>query len=161
VVGPIIAEVLKAHPGLEAPRLAHETVRRMIDRMVRDLLDETRRRIASAKPDSAAAVRALDHPLVAFSDQLVAESKALRGFLFDNMYRHHRVNLMTAKARRVVGELFNFYIAEPQTLPAEWQAQLGAPRSPETARLIADYIAGMTDRYALREHRRIFELEVG
>lgn len=161
VVGPIISDVLKAHPKLEAPRLAHETVRRMIDRMVRDLLDETRRRIAAAKPDSAAAVRALDHPLVAFSDQLVAESKALRAFLFDNMYRHHRVNLMTAKARRVVRDLFRFYREEPQTLPAEWSRQIRDPKSPEAARVIADYIAGMTDRYALREYRRIFEMDQG
>jgi dGTPase len=148
----------QAHPGLEPSRLTHEAVRRLINLMVSDLLAETRGRIAVLKPDSADAVRRLDRPLVAFSEAMQAHDRALKSFLFERMYRHYRVNRMTSKARRVVEELFGLLLAEPRTLPTEWQRQAGAPNSPETARVVADYIAGMTDRFAMDEHRRLFDL---
>ena len=83
------------------------------------------------------------------------DDRALKRFLFERMYRHERVNRMTARAKRVVRELFDAYLAEPEVLPAEWRSQAGAPGSTATARLVADYIAGMTDRYAFDAHRRI------
>jgi dGTPase len=158
LVGPVFQDLLREHPGLEPSRLTHEAVRRLINLMVSDLLAETRHRIAAARPASAAAVRALDRPLVAFSEAMQANDRALKRFLFERMYRHYRVNRMTSKARRVVRDLFTLFLAEPQTLPTEWQRLAGAPDRPETARVVADYIAGMTDRFAMDEHRRLFDL---
>jgi dGTPase len=158
LVGPVFQALRRAHPDLEPGRLTHEAVRRLINLMVSDLLAETRQRIAALKPESADAVRRLDRPLVAFSEAMQANDRALKSFLFERMYRHYRVNRMTSKARRVVQELFGLLLAEPQILPTEWQRQAGAPNRPETARVVADYIAGMTDRFALDEHRRLFDL---
>jgi dGTPase len=160
LVGPLIAEVEAKYPGLDEPRLIHETIRRLIDHMVSDLLAETRRRAAEARPDSAAAVRALGQPLVAFSDGMRQNDRALRSFLFTRMYRHYKVNRMTSKARRVVQELFEHYLARPDCLPDEWQRQAAALPEPARARLVADYIAGMTDRYAQDEHAKKFDLRV-
>lgn len=158
VVGPVFDELLRAHPEAEPVRLTHEAVRRLINIMVTDLVTETRARIAALKPISADAVRALGQPLVAFSPAMQAADKALRPFMFDRMYRHYRVNRMIAKARRVVQDMFHLFMEMPQTLPPEWQRQITEPGSPAAARVIADYIAGMTDRYALEEHRRLFDL---
>ena len=160
LVGPVLAEVEARYPKLEEGRLIHETIRRLIDHMVTDLLGETRRRIAEAKPDSAAAVRGLSAPLVAFSDEMRQNDRALRSFLFARMYRHYKVNRMTTKARRVVRDLFEHYLARPDCLPTEWQVQARDLPEAERARLVADYIAGMTDRYALDEHAKNFDIRV-
>ena len=88
-----------------------------------------------------------------------SEEGGLKAFLFDNMYRHFRLNRMTSKARRVVKDLFALFLDEPDCLPTEWRNQAGPPKSEATARLVADYIAGMTDRYALDEHRRLFDVQ--
>ena len=158
LVGPVFHALRQRHPDLEPSRLTHEAVRRLINLMVTDLLAETRRRIGVHKPASADAVRRLDQPLVAFSETMQANDRALKAFLFERMYRHYRVNRMTSKARRVVQELFRLLLAEPQTLPTEWQRLAGAPNDPVTARVVADYIAGMTDRFAMDEHQRLFDL---
>ncbi|WP_193369192.1 deoxyguanosinetriphosphate triphosphohydrolase [Pelagibius marinus] len=160
LVGPVLAEVRGRYPGLEEGRVIHETIRRVIDHMVSDLLAETRRRVAETRPDSAAAVRALAAPLVAFSDEMRQNDRALRSFLFARMYRHYKVNRMTTKAKRVVRELFEHYLARPDCLPDEWQAEARDLPEPGRARLVADYIAGMTDRYALDEHTKNFDLRV-
>jgi len=161
LVGPVFAAVAADHPGLETARLIHESVRRLIDLMVSDLIDETRRRLAAARPATAAELRRLDGAVVGFSDPMRENDRALKRFLFARMYRHPRVNRMSGKARRVVGELFDLYLAEPDCLPDEWRAQCDAAATPRTARIVADYIAGMTDRYALQEHRRLFDLYAG
>jgi len=157
LVGPLIGAVHDRWGALDRPRLAHEVVRRMIDVMVTDVLAETRRRIDAADPASAEAVRALPAPLVAFSDEMQAHDRALKQFLWTHMYRHWRVNRMTSKARRVVKDLFALFHAEPNTLPDEWRALADAPGTARTARVAADYIAGMTDRFALDEHFRLFD----
>ncbi len=131
----------------------------MIGVMVNDLLDETRRRIDTAAPRSADDIRALDHPVAQFSDEMAANDQALKAFLFKNMYRHYKLNRMTSKARRVVRELFALLLAEPECLPTEWRVGADGPNSETTAQLVADYIAGMTDRYALDEHRRLFDVQ--
>ena len=156
LAGPVFSEVAKRYPGLEWPRLVHESVRRMIDRMVTDLIAETRRGLEAARPKSVADIRALGRPVAAFSKDMAENDRALKAFLFERMYRHDRVNHMSAKARRVVRDLFNLFLAAPERLPGDWRQQAGSPNSPVTARLAADYIAGMTDRYALEEHRRLF-----
>jgi dGTPase len=157
LVGPVLHEVQKTYPGLEESRLIHETIRRVIDRMVGDLVAETRRRLAAAKPSSAAAIRALGTPVASFSETMSAHDKALKSFLFERMYRHYKVNRMASKARRIVQDIFGLLLAEPQCLPTEWNGQVGAPHSAATARIVADYIAGMTDRFALDEHARLFD----
>jgi dGTPase len=127
--------------------------------MVDDLLAETGRRVKEAQPASADEVRGLAAPLVAFSPDLKKADQELRGFLFENMYRHYRVNRSISKAKRVVSDLFELFLAEPGVLPTEWQGRCGAPQSEGTARVVCDYIAGMTDRYALLEHRRLFQVD--
>jgi dGTPase len=157
VVGPIFAEVAARYPGIEEPRLIHETIRRVIDRMVGDLVGETRRRLAASGVASVAAIRALGAPVVAFSAEMSANDKALKAFLFERMYRHYKVNRMASKARRIVQDIFGLLLAEPECLPTEWREHVDGAGSAATARLVADYIAGMTDRFALDEHARLFD----
>ena len=157
LAGPIFAEVANSHPGLDAARLIHEAIRRMIDRMVSDAVSESRRRLGGSDAKSAAEIRALGRPVIGFSAAMREHERALRAFLFDNMYRHYRVNRMASKARRIVQEMFQLLLAEPQCLPTEWRHHAGGPASRETARVVADYIAGMTDRFALDEHYRLFD----
>ncbi len=158
LAGPVIAEVLGLYPGLEAPRLIHEAVRRMINLMVRDVIAETTRRLGAAAPTDVAAIRSRTAPVVAFSEAMRANDRALKEFLFARMYRHHRVNQMTLKAKRVVSELFDLHLERPQLLPPEWHALTAGAGSAATARVVADYIAGMTDKFALETHRRLFDL---
>ncbi|HEV2189617.1 MAG TPA: deoxyguanosinetriphosphate triphosphohydrolase [Stellaceae bacterium] len=157
LVGPVFHEVAQKYPGLEEPRLIHESIRRMIDRMARDLIDETRSRLADAKVKSADDVRALGRPVAGFSDGMRDNDRALKRFLYERMYRHYRVNRMSHKARRVVHELFQLFVAEPDCLPNEWRAAAACGDAAVSARTIADYLAGMTDRFALDEQRRLFD----
>jgi dGTPase len=157
LVGPVLHEVRKIYPGLEETRLIHETIRRVIDRMVGDLVGETRRRLAASSVANVAAIRALGAPVVAFSAEMSANDKALKGFLFERMYRHYKVNRMASKARRIVQDIFRLLLAEPECLPTEWREHVDGAGSAATARLVADYIAGMTDRFALDEHARLFD----
>jgi dGTPase len=145
------AQVQARMPGLAGRRAIHETVRRIIDTLVSDLTSESGRRIAAHGPDSIDAVRAAP-PLIAFSAPVRAEADALKSFLHRNLYRHPEVVRMTTKASRIVRELFTAFHDEPRMLPAEH----GSRVEREGPRAIADYIAGMTDRYAIREHRRLF-----
>ncbi|MCW5747784.1 MAG: deoxyguanosinetriphosphate triphosphohydrolase [Alphaproteobacteria bacterium] len=158
MVGDIVREVRRRYPTLEQGRLIHETVRRLINVMVEDVVAETRRRLAAAAPASVEAVRHLDRPVAAFSAALAAENAALKTFLFERMYRHWRVNRMTSRARRVVADLFGILFREANCLPDEWRARAAATDERGRARVVADYIAGMTDNYALEEHRRLFDL---
>lgn len=158
LAGPVLRAVMECHPKLERGRLIHETVRRMIGHMIADLLAETRRRIARYKPQSVRAVREMGAPLVAFSDEMVKNDRALKDFLSRNMYHHYKVNRMASKARRVVSDLFQLYMAEPECLPPDWRQRMENRDQAGAARQIADFIAGMTDRTALVEHERLFDL---
>jgi dGTPase len=146
--------VLKEHPRLAERRLIHETVRRVIDTLVTDLIRTSARNIRSHAPGSVEEVRAAP-PLIAFSRQIRDESLELKRFLHDHLYRHYRVVRMSAKARRIVTEIFQAFLSDTRLLPPEFQerAQKDAPRA------IADYVAGMTDRYAILEHHRLFAIE--
>jgi dGTPase len=157
LAGPVFDEVAARYPGLEEPRLIHEAIRRMIDHMVGDLISETGTRLARSEARSAADIRALAAPVAAFSAEMREHDRALKAFLFERMYRHYRVNRMSSKARRVVHDLFGLYLAEPECLPGEWRGLAAGPGDPKTARVAADYLAGMTDRYALDEHHRLFD----
>ena len=159
LVGPAFQAMRERHGDIERRRLIHVAISQMIGAMVEDLLDETRRRLAAGGVTSVEDIRALDRPVAAFSDELAAADRAVKAFLLENMYRHHRVNRMTSKARRVVGEMFDLLFAEPELLPAEWRGQAKGKDAAGRARMIADYIAGMTDRYALEVHRKLFSPE--
>ena len=159
LVGPVFHEVRSSYPDLDVSRTIHEAVRRLIGAMVGDLLRVTQARIDDAKPASAADIRHLPHAVAQFSDEMRANDRALKSFLFENMYRHYKLNRMTSKARRVVKDLFQLLLQEPECLPTEWRDLAGKPGYRETAELVCDYIAAMTDRLALDEHRRLFDLQ--
>jgi dGTPase len=158
LVGSTFGGIAARWPGIEQPRLVHEGLRRLIDAMVVDLVEETELRIAEAAPRDVADVRRAGRPLVAFSEDMARALQALRDFLQVHMYSHYRVKRMARKAQRVVKELFAAFMAQPDCLPPTWQARAAGPGEPETAQAIADYIAGMTDRFALDEHDRLFNL---
>lgn len=159
LVGPTIRAVRDRYPDLETPRLVHEVVRRLIDRMVMDLLAESTARIAATGAATPEAIRAAPAPVVAFGPEIRDGDRVLRTFLRERMYRHYKVNRMTSKARRVVRDLFALFMAEPETLPPDWQRPARAAEgSRARARIVADYIAGMTDRFALAEHTRLFDM---
>ncbi|MGH7096736.1 MAG: deoxyguanosinetriphosphate triphosphohydrolase [Stellaceae bacterium] len=157
LIGPIFGEVETRYPGLEEQRLVNEAIRRAIDAMVRDVIAESETRLAAAGVKRADDIRALVRPVIAFSEAMRGHDRALKDFLFQRMYRHWRVNRMSAKARRVVHDLFALYLAEPHALPPEWQRLAAGPDEARTARVAADYLAGMTDRFALGEHHRLFD----
>jgi dGTPase len=155
----VFAEVALRYPGLESKRLIHESVRRLIDQMVGDLIEETRRRLEHAQLLSVDDIRRLAGPVVAFSPTMREKERDLKRFLFQRMYRHQRVMRAASEAKQVVRELFNAYLTDPSRLPVEWREQAGAAHSPQTARLVADYIAGMTDPFAFNAHRKLTEIE--
>ena len=159
LAGPVFARVEKAYPDLDAQRRIHEAVRQLIGEMVTDLISEAERRIAEAKPDSAEEIPCLGRPVAGFSERMAEDGDGLKRFLFANMYRHYKLNRMASKARRVIKDLFNLFVAEPDCLPSALRRNAGAPGSAATARLVTDYVAGMTDRYALDEHRRLFDVQ--
>ena len=158
LVGPIFAAVRHSHPDLDQSRQVHEGVRRMIGAMVDDIIAESRSRLADAGCASAGEVRALGRPVIAFSEEMAANDRGLKKFLYRRMYRHYKVNRMASKARRVVQDLFTLFVAEPECLPDDWRQRCDAAGSRQTARAVADYIAGMTDRFAFLEHQRLFEI---
>ena len=156
--GEAFAEAAKVAAGVEESRLIHEAVRRMIGAMVDDVIAETRRRLAEAQPADADALRHLDRPMAAFSEAMAAREKELKAFLAQHMYRHPRVTVKREVARRVLRELFGYYRGGLENLPDGWrEAAMGADE-PRAARMVADYIAGMTDRYAVAEYNRVFDI---
>ena len=156
LVGPIFKSISDSYPNLEKGRLIHESLRALIAAMVNDVIAEGHRRFTALKPKSTADVRALGHQLMGFSAEMAAHERAMKEFLFANMYRHTRVNRMTSKAKRIVRDLFDLLLAEPHLLPEDWQAGIDGPKTLKTARRVADYIAGTTDKFAIDEHARLF-----
>jgi dGTPase len=151
VVADLLAEIDAGHAHIEAVRRTHEVVRRLITRMIEDVIAQSRRLIAERNPASVDDIRHAGAPVIAFSPAMAAADSAIKGFLFPRMYRHARIVRIMADAERVVGDLIARYMRCPGDLPARDGA--GA----EGARAIADFIAGMTDRYALSEHARLFD----
>ncbi len=144
-------QVRRRHPDIEPRRLVSEVIRAMINTLVLDLTHTTVQRIARHQPGSVDEVRAAP-PLAAFSTGMQAQADALKQFLLQNLYRHSRVMRMMGKARRIVRELFQAFLDNPRLLSDEYRREDPI----EQARAIADYIAGMTDRYAIREHRALY-----
>jgi dGTPase len=161
---PVVREALAAArvASLDVPpsRLRHETVRRVIDAMVTDLIQETDRRLAKLDPGSADAVRRAKRRMVAFGEGMAEANQAIKDFLFARMYRHWRVNRMTGKARRLTQEVFRLLHGDPSMLPDDWRARAGEAGTVRAATIVGDYVAGMTDRYAMDEHRRLTDIAV-
>jgi dGTPase len=159
LIGPILAGVRADWPGLDDRLTRMEAVRRMIGAMVDDVMGETERRAHAAKVGSATDVRALGKALVAFSPDMFEDLSRLREFLFERMYRHWRVNRTRSQARRILADMFQLFVAEPDVLPAGWGPKAMAADEDGRARIVCDYIAGMTDRFAIEEHRKLFQLD--
>jgi dGTPase len=160
LIGPCIASVQRDHPRLDRRMQRLEAVRRMIGVMIDDVMDETRARAAASGVQSSDDVRAMDRALVAFSDARADELAKLRAFLHARMYRHYRMNRTRSAARRILREMFELYLAEPDVMPEEWRARTDNRDASGKARVVCDYIAGMTDRYAIEEHRKLFQLDI-
>lgn len=160
-VVPFLAELLdeieRLHPGLETSRATNELVRRVITRFVEDVIGRSEQLIAALAPTDADAIRRAGAPVVAFSEAIATADRQIKAFLYPNMYRHPRVGVIRQQAADVVRDLFTRFAAAPQAMPPDWAAGMAELDEPRKARRIADYIAGMTDWYALDEHRRLFD----
>lgn len=148
----LLGEIARLWPGLDASRTVHELTRRVITRFVEDAIVESGRRIAALAPRSVEDIRRAAEPVVAFSDAMAEADRAIKGFLYPHMYRHERVMRVMNDAQQIVRDLFAIYRADNEEMPEEWR-DLGDG----AARAAADFIAGMTDRYAIQEHRRLFD----
>jgi dGTPase len=154
LVASLLGEVRQAYSGLPERRLVHETVRRMINTLVTDLIRQSESNIREHSPATLEDVRSAP-ALIAYSPEMNELQRALKTFLRIHLYRHYRVLRMSAKAQRIISDLFGIFMADSRLLPPQFQSLAEQDR----ARAVADYIAGMTDRYAIREHRRIFAVE--
>ncbi len=159
--GPISEDMRRHHPDADEGRLMHAVVRQVIGTMVTDFMDTTKASLAALRPQSANDVRKAKQPTAKFSFAMQQHMNVLKEFLRNRMYRHSKVNRMLAKADQIVKDLFTYLMERPNCLPNAWYARLKDREDDERfkARLIADYIAGMTDRYAVHEHRRLFSTE--
>ena len=157
------AEVDAAHPGLDRVRRRHEALRRVFGLMVSDVIETSRGLLEVSGAQSAAEVRHLGYPVIRFSDGLWRDLQAIRAFLFARMYRSEPVNQMREAVMQVVDDLFPFYMQRPEHLPQQWQSDLAGAGGDQTAlaRLVSDYISGMTDRFALQQHGRFFDTTPG
>lgn len=153
LVGPALARVAAAYPDAPREILIAEAVSDLIGAMVEDVTRETIARLVGLAPKDADAVRHAGRQLVDFSEPMQAQLRGLRDFLYENVYRHYKVNRARSHAKRIVAALFDVFLTEPETLPPQWRAEQSQAQQ---ARAVCDYIAGMTDRYAIREYERLF-----
>ena len=161
IVGPSLAEARQASLDMPPPRLRHETIRRVINRLVTGLLDETRARLAKLAPGSPDAIRRSRERVVALTPATAEANQAIKDFLYARMYRHWRVSRMSRKARLLTEDVFRILLAEPTLLPDGWRARAGTEgKTQRAASVVCDYVAGMTDRFAMDEHRRLTDLAV-
>lgn len=152
----VLAHIGDAHPGLERPRIIHELVRRVITAFVEDAIGESQRRLARVAPVSAEEARGAGETLVGLSPPMAEAQRDIKKFLFENMYRHEKILGVWERARDAISRLFPAFFERPELMPAEWAAQAAALQGAARAVVVADYIAGMTDRYALGEVKRVF-----
>jgi dGTPase len=157
VIGGLIREVRDQYPGIDPARLTHEVVRRLIGRLIDDVVSESLRRFGTVAPTSSDEVRAAGAAIVGFSSMMAATDRAIKEFLWTNMYRHPRVAHVMNNAEEVVRNLFARFFVQPHDMPPEWVQGLHGAEAPARARHVADFIAGMTDRFALTEHARLFD----
>lgn len=154
-------QVLKEYPVVDHSRQVAETVRRMINDMILDVAETSRRRLADIRPETVGDIRSLKEPVIRFSEEMTRDMESLKAFLFPNMYRHYKINRMTSKGKRIVKDLFSLLFSEPNLLPLSWQRR--SERMPDMrakARLTADFVAGLTDASAIELHTRLFDPQV-
>lgn len=157
VTGPAFEEVDRLYPGLDPMRRRHEALRRVFGRMVEDVIAVAQNRLTSAQPKSVNDIRHMGTTIIRFSKPLYQDLKAVRSFLFHRMYRAPSVMAVRAEVTRMVDDLFPLFLRQPELLPPEWQADVtAAGDETRLARVVADYVAGMTDRFAIQEHQRLF-----
>ncbi len=159
LVGKALSDVLKAYPKLPRTKVIHETVRRMIGDMIMDALATTEKNLKRIHPKSADDVRHGHATIVCFSAQMQENSRVLKSFLTQRMYRHKDVLAIMARASRMISNLFQAYMNDPKLLPKDWQDGFLFSNESGHARQVCDFIAGMTDRYAIEQHRRLFDLD--
>jgi dGTPase len=159
LAGEALAEVVAAYPKIERSRIVHETVRRILSWMVHDVVAETARRIDLLKAGTPDDIRRAERPVVSFSAQLSEKNRMVQSFLAERMYRHDKVLAIVARAQRVVKDLFEAYMNNPRLLPEGWCEDALCDSQSRQARQVCDFIAGMTDRYALDQHKRLFDLD--
>jgi dGTPase len=152
----ILREIAAQHTHLEPGRHANELVRRLITRMIEDVIAQSRRHVVELEPESADEVRNAGRPVVGFSASMAAADRAIKDFLYPRLYRHSRIVRIMDEAEEVVRRLFAHYVETPGDLPADWLGSIDRADVAGRAVRIADFIAGMTDRYAMVEHTRIF-----
>ncbi|TIO11055.1 deoxyguanosinetriphosphate triphosphohydrolase [Mesorhizobium sp.] len=155
--GSILEGVRQRYPALDHVRTGHELMRRQITMMVEDVIVSTSANLARIKPDSADAVRAAGETMVTFSAEMAAFEKELKAFLYTHLYRHSEVLRVRNEAEQIVKNLFDVYFADPRAMPDGWREGLDRADDRIKARSVADFLAGMTDTYALKEHRRLFD----
>ena len=158
-------QVRKEYPAVEHSRIVAETVRRMINDMILDVAEASRENLRELNPQSVEDIRSCGRPVISFSENMQKQLKDLKDFLFPNMYRHYKINQMTSKGKRIIKDLFSLLIAENNILPAPWQAKVRqCPDSEDgrkqKARIIADFVAGLTDASAIELHTRLFDPQV-
>jgi dGTPase len=158
LTGDILRTIESKFGQIDAKLQRHELVREMISVMIGDLVTETQARLRTHKIETADDVRQIGQAMAGFSDQLAQQHADIKAFLFERVYRHHTVNGSMSKARRVMRDLFDLLFAEPDVLPEEWRINAHNADALGRARIICDYIAGMTDRFAMEEHRRLFDI---
>ena len=156
VVGEILRELAAQHPRIEPVRRAHELVRRLITRMIEDVIAQSRRHVVELEPNSVEDARQAGRPIVGFSAQMAAADRAIKDFLYPRLYRHARITRIMGDAEQLVRRLFEHFVVTPADLPPEWLIGLDPADAAGRALRIADFIAGMTDRYAMIEHTRLF-----
>jgi dGTPase len=157
VTGPAFEEVDRTYPGLDKMRRRHEALRRVFGRMVEDVIAVAQNRLTSAQPKSVDDIRHMGTTIIRFSKPLYQDLKAVRSFLFHRMYRAPSVMAVRAEVTRMVDDLFPLFLKQPDLLPQEWQGDVTAAVDEiHLARVVADYVAGMTDRFAIQEHHRLF-----
>lgn len=163
LVGPVFSHVMRQYPDLDSERLRHESIRRLINQMVGDLMTETQKRLADVQPQNVDDIRQASHAMAGFSEEMARYDKELKKFLHQRMYRHYRVNRMRLKTVRIIQDLFQLFFDKPVCLPVSWiekyQAlDIAGTAEKQKARMVADYIASMTDRRAMQEHRQLFNI---
>lgn len=154
-------QVLKEYPSVVHTKIVAETVRRMINDMILDVAEASRRRLDEIRPETVGDIRSLKRPVICFSDEMTKDMKDLKGFLFPNMYRHYKINQMTSKGKRIVRDLFSLLFREPNLLPTAWRRRAeSADDDRQRARMTADFVAGLTDASAIELHTRLFDPQV-
>jgi dGTPase len=158
LTGDILADIDKTHGKIDEKLVRHELVREMISVMIADLVGVVRDGLEKDKVETADDVRQMGRALAVFSPQMEAKHREIKAFLYERVYRHHTVNGSMSKARRIMRDLFDLYLAEPEVLTEEWRGAALSGDETMKARIICDYMAGMTDRFAMEEHRRLFDI---